>query len=66
MLHIHLILCTHYHLPVELRKLVIHDYLSISLTNETIRNAVEIDHLLSSLRYGPIEHWDTSAITNMT
>ena len=65
-------------LPVELRK-IIKQYFAVSLTNETIHEAVRIycdayrirERTRKKvrrpvlMRYGPIQEWDTSNVTNM-
>ncbi len=64
--------CSRQYVPVELRK-IIQQYFAESLTNETIREAIDdlassikYNHQQTSLRCGFISEWDTSQVTDMS
>ncbi len=51
-------------IPSELCRIIVDDYLYRRLNNETIILAAK-DLSRAKLLHGPIEHWDTSKVTNM-
>ncbi len=56
--------------PVELRAIVLSYHLSVhKLTNQSVREAVQTwieDPAVAVLRYGPIDQWDVSKVTEMS